>query len=589
MKTRTARLIGLAAALAAVSALAQPWRIAETRVQQWATAQLSGQLGLDVSGSGSGGVALLPTPRVIATDLKARSVDGQVELAIPRLRADIRLLALLAGRIEFDKVTLFAPQATVTLPDGAFDPMPLLTTTALANRPGTPHIAVREGGSVFFRRGPGILSSARDLSLDISARGDGEAVEAAGALTWRGEAVTFAFATDSPDRGTQPMARIRSDLVSLDFAAARRSPAGQPRTLEGQFELKAPSMSRLSAWLASGSPVLLPLGATAVSGSLLLSGAAAEMRSVTVALGADLLEGALDWRKRDGRWRLTGTLAGRSLSIGRPMSGIGDATVGIFDMQPNQVLDLDDLLAHDIDLRMSLQRVRLPGLTLNDVAAQIMATDSRFDLAVANSGLHRGVARARASISRVPAGVEVKAQMNADRVDLGPMTLELFEARRMTGAGSLQTQVGAVGRTLADLLGSAQGHLTFTARAGDFMGTNLNDAMRRIERQPLAVMRDWRGGRTQFDELVVNCSIVNGVMEVTEGRASGQAYRLSVGGLVSLAERAYRLAGNVHSATAQSIVPFEVTGPIGDPSVQVNGRALLERSGAVAPFLGGRD
>jgi hypothetical protein len=159
----------------------------------------------------------------------------------------------------------------------------------------------------------------------------------------------------------------------------------------------------------------------------------------------------------------------------------------------------------------------------------------------------------------------------------------------MTGAGSLQTQVGAVGRTLGDLLASAQGHLTFTARAGDFMGTNLNDAMRRIERQPLAVMRDWRGGRTQFDELVVNCSIINGVMEVTEGRASGQAYRLSVGGLVSLAERAYRLAGNVHSSTAQSIVPFEVTGPIGDPSVQVNGRALLERSGAVAPFLGSRN
>lgn len=582
------RWVALAAALAAVVALAQPWSIAESRVEGYITARLSKQLGLSLTTSERGAVAFLPTPRVIANGVTATSADGSFEARIPRIRADISLLPLLTGRVEFTQILLFAPQVSVTFPDAPFDPLPALASTALATLPGTPHISVREAGSLFFRRGPGIISSARDVRIEIQSRAAGEPFSASGSLSWRGESVTFAVASNSAARSILPMARVRSDLVNLDFSSSRRSPAtadGEPRAIEGQVQLTAPSMSRLGSWLASGSPVLLPLGATALTGTLSLSANAAEVRSAALTLGADLLEGALDWRKRGDRWRLTGTLAGKTLNIGRPQSGVSSPNFASFDLTPNQTIEIDDLVAHDIDLRLSLQRVRLPGLTLADVATQIMATENRLDIAVANSTLYRGAVRMRASVGRVPSGIEVRAQASGDRIDLAQFSSEFFEARRITGTGALQQQIEMSGRTLAELLGSAHGTFSFTARNGDFMGTNLNDAMRRIDRQPLAVMRDWRGGRTQFEELVLNGSIVNGLMEVSEGRVNGQFYRLTVGGLVSLPERAFKLAGNVHSNGAQSIIPFEITGSIGEPAVNVNTRALLQRSGAVAPFL----
>ncbi len=257
-------------------------------------------------------------------------------------------------------------------------------------------------------------------------------------------------------------------------------------------------------------------------------------------------------------------------------------------MTPGQVVDIDDLLAYDVDLRMSLQRVRLPGLTLTDVAAQLLATESRFDLAVASSSIHRGSARGRASLQRSDKGVEVRAQLSADRVDLGALSLEAFEARRMTGTGTLQAQIESSGRLLGDLLAQASGSLAFSARQGDFLGANLADAMRRLDRQPLAVLRDWRGGRTQFDEVAVSGTIERGHLQLQEGRASGAAYRLSLSGLVSLPDRAYRLAGMVQSPTTQGSLPFDITGPILEPAVQVNARSILERSGAAAPLFGAR-
>lgn len=589
LKKRAVSLLALTAAAAGLFALAQPWRLAEERFERMVSARMSAQLGMQIHGAGEGAVAILPTPRVIATGVRA-SVDGHGELSAPRIRADLRILPLLAGRIEFSRITVFSPEINLALSDGPFDPIPLMTSTRLARHGDTPDFALRDA-TVMFRRQGRIVSTARNLNADIAARAAGEAVQASGSLQWRGELVSFALASDSPTRATLPMLNLNSELATVDFAASRRSASANgaaPRALEGQIQIRSPSMSRLSAWLASGSPVLLPLGMTELSGTVSLNGEAAEIRNAALTLGSDSLEGALDWRKRDGRWLLTGTLAGRTLSIGRPMSGVSGATVNVFDMASSQVVDIDDLLAHDIDLRLSLQRVRLPGLALSDVAAQIMATANRFDLAIANSGFYRGFVRGRASIGRTEAGVEVRGQVAADRFDLGLLTGELFDSRRMTGAGAFQASFQSSGRTIGDLLSAAGGQFAFTARNGDFAGTNLNDAMRRIERQPLAVMRDWRGGRTQFEEFVTSGTMANGTLEVAEGRANGHAYRLTVGGLVSLPERAYRLAGQVHSANAQSQVPFEVTGPIGEPAVQVNTRALLERSGAVAPFFGGR-
>jgi len=585
--SRRWRLAGLLGALAAVAAMLAPWHLAERSVERYLLSQLSQNLGVSISSNGTGALAILPLPRIVANEVTVASADGDIKLRIPRLRADVRLLSLVGGRLEFDHIILHGPHVDVTLPENGIEPLELARSQLAAAWPAIPHISVRNNGEVFFRRGPGIVSSVRDVNIEVSARARGEAFEVEGSSVWRGERLRFAFASNSPERATLPMVRIRSDLVNLDFASRRNAgtSADDRALLEGQLQVSAASMSRLGSWLASGSPVLLPLGRTALDGTLKLSGSGAQIADATLTLGQDPLTGAMDWRAREGRWRLTGTFAGRSLDIGRPQSGIDARLFDLPDPSVSAPLDVDGLLAHDIDLRLSLHRVRLPGLVLTDVAAQIMGTDQRLDVTVANADLYRGTMRGRASIGRSDNGIELRSQLVADKVDLALLSQDLLDSRRMSGIGTLQYQIEGSGRTAADLTARTQGKISFGARNGDFLGTNLTEVMRRLERQPLAVMRDWRVGRTSFDQVALGGTIQDGILDLTEARANGPGYRLALNGTVSLIERLYRLSGSVQSQTGGAQVPFDVVGPLTDPSVQVNLKAIMDRTGTPSPLF----
>ncbi len=581
---RIAGLIGLGALVALAW---QPWRLAEETVERHVLAVLTQKLGLVVTGGTAGAFAVLPMPRLIANDLQVRSGDGSFSAKLPRVRAQIDLLALLGGRIAFDQLTLFSPQFEVALSPDDFNPLAVLSSLAASKLPASPRISVQGDGSLFFRRDANIVSSVRNVNMQVAARMAGEPVQADGSVVWRGEPLTFAIASDSAERTTLPMARIRSELVSLDFNARKLPQAAgtADNVLEGQVLINAPSMSRLGSWVASGANVTLPLGNTTIAGTLQISPTGSQVRNATVTLGTDVLDGAFDWRKREQRWVLTGTFAGKSLDIGRPLSGIETQRFLPPDQSHAAPLDIDDLLAHDLDLRLSLQRVRLPGAVLTDVAAQIRSTEQRFDVMVANAGLYRGALKGRLSLGKSGAGVDIRAQLSAERVDLGAFSADVFDTRRLTGTGSMQHQVETSGRTVAELMTNAVGRVAFTARNGDFLGTNLNDAMRRIERQPLAVARDWRGGRTSFEQMTLNGTIAGGILDVSEGQAAGAAFRLSLDGRILLTERIYRLAGTVQSTSGAQSIPFDVSGPLADPVVAVNMRALLERSGAAAPLL----
>jgi AsmA protein len=577
----------IVAAITGVVALGTtPWKLAEQSVERHVLAVLSTQLGVKASTAAPGAVALLPVPRVIANDVTVTSADGQVTARLPRLRADIRLLPLLVGRIEFDRLVLAAPQIDVHLGPEQADPLQALSSLTLSRLPAMPRVEITENGAIFLRSGPGIISSIRDINIVVEPHSAGDAVQASGGLVWRGERLDFAFATNSAERAILPMLRVRSDMLTLDFASARASrPTAGAAPIEGQLQVSARSMSRLGSWLASGSPVTLPLGSTALAGRLRVSEEGAQIGNASLTLGSDLLDGALDVRRRESRWRLTGTLAGKNLDIGRPQAGIDIGRLSIPDAAATAQIDIDDLVAHDVDLRLSLQRLRLPGMVLTDVAGQIMATDQRLDISISNAGLYGGVVRGRGSVSRLPSGMEFRTQVSADKVDLAQLSSDLFDARRITGVGTFQHVLETSGRTPAELVNQATGKFVVTARGGDFMGTNLSDAMRRIERQPLSVARDWRGGRTSFEQMTMTGVIAGGVVEISDARGAGPAFRLALDGQISLADRIFKLGGNVQSTNGVTTVPFEVHGPLTDPSVQVNTRAFLERSGAAAPLL----
>ncbi len=587
LQARRTRLLILAGLATGVAAALTPWSLAETVIERRLAARLSAQLGAEITGGRDGVFALLPTPRIAVNDLTIR-VKGGHEAKVPRLRADIALLPLLAGRVEFNHVAASAPQITVATQGGDWSLMALLASPELAALPGHPRLSITGGGSLFIREGGHIATIVRDITLDAEARRGGQPLVATAAGTWRGERVSAAFASNSPERAVLPTLKVSSDMGNLDFTALRRPSSATPAgALEGQFTFSSRSVARLASWVSPGATIGSLIGPTEIAGRMHLSPDKADIRSASVTLGADTLEGAFSWLRRETGWQLSGTFAGRSLDIARPGAGVDLGPLTPAD-QHNPQLPSGPLLAHDMDVRLSLQRLRIAGLTLTDVAAQLMGGENRLDLSIANAGLYRGSARARFAIERSATGLDMRSTLTAERVDLALLSGDILEGRRLTGVGAAQAQLEAGGRDASDLVQTLQGRVQVTARNGDFAGTNLTDTMRRIDRQPLAAARDWRGGRTSFDQMTLGGTVRDGVLELAESGGSGPAYRLTLGGSVSLPERQMRLTGAVHSATTPTVAPFEIVGPLSSPSVQINARGLIERSNAAQPLLQGR-
>ena len=269
MKLRWPVLVAVVTAvLVAVGSV--PWGVAERTLEKRMMAVLARDLGLTASARGGGSFAFLPVPRMIARDVTVQDTTGQWQAQLPRVRADLDLVALITGRLAFRHLHLSAPQLDLSIdvdPQvlSSGGPLSSLVSTRFADRPATPHISVTDGGSVFFRRGGVIQSSIRAIQLDVAARDQGEAAQIAGRAIWRGEAVQFAIATNSQARLTTPTAIIASELLNLTFTAGSARPAGTAgeqsapvASLEGQLRVSTPSASRLASWIATPSPILLP-------------------------------------------------------------------------------------------------------------------------------------------------------------------------------------------------------------------------------------------------------------------------------------------------------------------------------------------
>jgi AsmA protein len=580
LSSKRARLAILVLVLAAGALAFQPWRIAEQTVERYLVAQLSNQLGVRVEAVREGAVALLPTPRLTANGVVAQVNDVRVNA--PRITATLKLTSLLTGTVAFDEITLLTPVIDVRAAS-SLDLIGVLRSRQFADLPETPALNIRDG-TVMIRSGESIITTARNVTLSSQEREKGEAFEVSGAFVWRSEPVSFAWATDSARRATAPALTVRSEPLNIDFTARRALAADAP--LAGAVAISSRQADRAAGWIGAQPMRWVPPVGIQLSGALTVEERAIQLRSASLAIAGETLDGAIDWRRQDDQWLLSGTLAGRSLDLSGLLSAIDQRQRALGDVAAASP-DLIELFQRHVDLRLSIGRVRAPGLTLGEVATQLILSPARFDLSVTSATLHRGSLRGRVAGVRTETGADIRGSIAAERVDLATLSAEFFDVRRMTGSGALQAQFEGHGRTLSDLVDQAQGRLVFTARQGDFMGTNLNDAMRRIERQPLAVARDWRGGRTAFDHLTVNGLIHSGMIELADSTISGQAYRVALNGRLSLRDRFMGVAGAVQSVSGQTAVPFDIIGPLADPQVIVNTRAMLERSGAAAPLLGG--
>jgi len=574
--TRRAAIIAFSLVVAIGLLGLQSWDVAVGRVQRAAIRAIEERTGFVVKALERAEIAFLPLPRISLSQVAFTQRDGTLAGEAVRVKAQLRLLPLLGGRISFDRVDLIAPRIDVAVPAGS-DGVTEWLSPPLAEfeRLQSQSKIVIRSGSVFLRANGAIQSVVRDLDIVIDARDLNEPLALSGSLNWRGVPTEVNLVWPMAGGNAKASLSATSSLLKLRFDGARSGP-GEP-VISGLLALSSPSLPRLLGWFGEESRLASALGAVAVSADIQVKPHEVSFNNAIVNLDGERLDGVIKLAETGGRFALSGTLAGATLDLGRLIDRLPVPAVDAADTAP---FDLDAWTARDIDLRVSVDAARLKGARLSDIATYLLVKKGRFETGLLRAGAYGGSVKSRLLAVGVPTGVDVKIQAGLDKVNIGQAASDLPQLARLSGTGGAQLALDGVGRTFDELLGSFTGRVNLAARQGEIGGIALGELLRRAERSPARALRDWRQGRTPYESITANAGIAGGLLALTEAQMSGANYRFNLAGSAALRTRVLDMTALLASVNGALKLPFVLKGPVDAPAFDIEPDALLSPAGA---------
>jgi AsmA protein len=177
-------------------------------------------------------------------------------------------------------------------------------------------------------------------------------------------------------------------------------------------------------------------------------------------------------------------------------------------------------------------------------------------------------------------------------VDLDQPLGDFFGFHHVEGKGAFAVAFDGSGASVYALMQNLNGTARLTGDNGVIAGLDIEQLLRRLERNPLAGRGDLRNGKMPYDSLSMSLKVTQGTARLEELHVDAPAVRLSVAGSASIPSRDFDLRGTASllaSATRDGArdfeLPFLVQGPWSEPLIWPDAQALIQRSGAAAPLL----
>lgn len=559
------------------------WTLPAARMEQRLAAGLARATGLNFTFAGPIQLRLLPNPKLKFSQVSVAHADGSLRGKAAEMTASVRLLALVAGRLDFSSIALSAPEIDAAVPSDAATPAAWVAPMArfFASLDGSARVTITNG-TVFARSGSAISTVARDINLVLAERDKDEPLQLAGSLNWRGQVTSLEVMWPTSPASNRTTFKTRSELLRSSFDGKLIPGEGALR-LDGNLDIETPAFARLVGWFGEAAPLSSLVGQMKLTAVASLRGNVLELTSAALQLDRDRLEGALSVRTSENRWNLSGTFAGATLDMDRMVLAIDPRSAPGVDRNADFAINLDDWTRHDVDLRISIENARLAGAKLSTVAAQLMVGQGRIEASILRATAYRGNVRARAVLSKPASLTDLRVQTTIERLDLAQASADMAGARRLTGTASGQLSVEGAGASFNEVLGSLSGRASANIRNGEIPGLALAEVVRRSERQPLSALRDWRSGRTGFELANFTATISNGNVQLTDANMFGSSFKATLTGRANLAERQLSLSGRLAATAGTLQIPFEINGSLIDPVVTPDLSALLSGPGQAAP------
>jgi AsmA protein len=259
-------------------------------------------------------------------------------------------------------------------------------------------------------------------------------------------------------------------------------------------------------------------------------------------------------------------------------------------------LEVKALDGFDLDLRLSAGRILFNKTELERVAMAAAVRAGRFTLSIGEAQIFGGMLHGTAAIGPSAAGTEIKLEANLKDFDAERGLGELAGIRRLEGTGSLALLLAGSGASVSAIIRDLQGQASLSVQNGSLNGLNVEQVLRRLERRPLSMTADLRGGRTRFDRFVARLQVTECNASVEEAEMQNALLRVTLSGLASISHRDLDLHGTASlirpaasgdSDAATFDLPFLVRGSWDDPALAPDPTALLRRSEISPPLNAG--
>ena len=597
LATRLKRLTAGALAIVALAAgglFIAPYFVSDQEARIAAMRALRSATGVEPQIAGSVSFTLLPVPAVLIEEVRLDDGKRPAFLA-DALRANVRLLPLLYGRVEIASLTFERPHLTVNVADGGALVVGLPLRPAGAQEKTDPPEIRFVDGTVHFKNGNS--DRTEPLSdVDAALAWSGSGVTATGSFRWREQTASVSLSVNDLamlERGNRSGFRLRLEADGAKFGFDGGIAYRNGIQADGVIAAEAESLRSVISHLAPAPPVTrggfgpfkLKAQAAVAANSLALSG-------LTIEIDGNRAEGGLTLKQAGQGTVVQATLASDSADF-TPYSG-GFAMTGEDGSDwSREPIDLAGIEAFDLDVRFSAARVVVRKTVLSRVAATATIRNGALTVSVGDSQFHGGVLRGRAMLGRDTNGdTSVKIDGNVANFDLAPGFSALTNIQRLEGKGTLALALEGRGPHMHAITRGLTGTATLTAAGGALTGINIERVLRRLERNPLSGATDFTGGRTAFDRLNAKLRVTDGTARVEDAQVESAQVQVRLSGEASVVYRDLDLRGTAvlmrPGSAANSAQPFElgflVRGPWDRPYLMPDPAALIRRSGAVAPF-----
>jgi len=590
----------LAAGIAAVAGATLI--IPRDTVRDAVIAEIRAVTGLDPVLRGPVTASMFPAGTISFSDVVLGESVGDPAFAVEKLTADLRLMPLLAGRVEIADISLVKPRIAVEVePGGRTNWSALIDTLARALKPDAPRdervlsfSEIRiEGGVIAIRNTDrAIEETLEEVELSLAWPSIARSFAAAGHLVWHGEKMdTSVSIADFPAAlaGNSSGVKFRANAGPLKAAFDGAISYEPSLKIDGTLAADAVSLRDALRWSNDRPLPAGGLGRFALKARAGVNGGTISLSNLNIELDGNVAEGALSYATT-GRQTLQGTLAVEKLDLSPYGTAFRLIAENTRDWD-SRSLKLDWFNGWDADLRLSAAGVHFSHVDLGRTAIAANMRGGRLVMTIGESQSFGGMITGTIAIAKQDAGAAVKSQMQFADIDMEQCLSQLFGVRRLEGSGNLVFSVESAGLNVQELARSLNGTAELLAKQGALTGLNVDQLLRRLQRAPLSGNGDFRSGRTPYDKLNIGLHIAKGIATLDDVHLEGPSVRLTLTGMTSIPERELDLAGtaglfaNSADANVTFELPFVVQGPWDNPLILPDPQTLIRRSGATAPLL----